>query len=42
MMFISVLFPEPLAPMMAVYSPSTNSTLIDRNADTSTFVPGLR
>jgi len=40
-MFISVLFPEPLAPMMAVYSPSMNSRLIDRSAATSTLVPGF-
>ena len=41
-MFISVLLPEPLAPMMAVYSPSTKSRLMRRRAGTSTFVPGLR
>jgi hypothetical protein len=40
-MFISVLLPEPLAPMMAVYSPSTKSMLTDRRAATSTPVPGL-
>jgi hypothetical protein len=42
MMFISVLLPDPLAPMMAVYSPSRNSRFSGRSAWTSTSVPGLR
>jgi hypothetical protein len=42
MMFISVLLPEPLAPMTAVNSPSSKSMLTLRRAGTSTLVPGLR
>src|SRR5436189_240682 len=38
-MFISVLLPEPDAPMMAVNWPSTRSRSTSRRACTSTFVP---